>query len=807
MNEIYIFISNYLPFFNVAIALLAVIFAYKGVSIYSWIILGLIFALQFDPQSTFILWYIAIPVIIGFRSLRRVFLTRPIIALIKKLNLLPKISDTERTALRSGNVWVDGELFSGKPNFKWIFDQKYPSLTKEEQSFLDNETEELCKICDDYKISRENDLPKKVWKFIEEKKFFGMIIPKKYGGLGFSAYGHSAIIQKLASRSVPLSITIMVPNSLGPAELLLHYGTKAQKDYYLPRLAVGKEVPCFGLTEPNAGSDANAIESNGVIFKDGKDIKIKLNWTKRYITLGAVSTVIGLAFKLRDPDNILGKGKDLGITCALIKSKTKGVRLGRRHDPLSTPFVNSPINGDDVIISIDDIIGGKTGVGKGWKMLMESLAAGRGISLPSTSAGGAKLVTRYITAYANIRQQFGLSIGKFEGIEEVLAKIVSNNYTLEAIRSFTAGAVDLGLKPAVITAIAKYHSTEIFRKIINDGMDISGGAGIIRGKRNLLANAYFSVPIAITVEGSNIITRSLIHFGQGSIMCHPYAYKEMEALEKNDIRAFDKAFFSHFGHLITNKVRAALLSLTRGYLFIPVHRGIVGRYERKLAWASATFAFLADTAMLFFGGNLKRKEKINGRFGDILSAMYLAICVLKKFQEDGSKKKDEILVHFVMKDLFAQMQAAFNGLYDNLFENKILRILTYPARLAARINHFTSLANDKLTHLISKRALEDVDFREEATKGIFVPKDKKEALGRIENALDLFRKSSNSIAKIKKNIKSGDLPKENIVNLVDEALSKKIITKEEAKIVKSAIDAINDAVQVDDYELAEYKKL
>ncbi len=807
MNEIYLLISNYLLFFNVTILALALIFAYNGFSIYSWIALGFIFIMQFDPQITFLLWYASIPLVIGFRSVRRVILTRPIVSLIRKLKLLPKISDTERTALRSGNVWVDGELFSGKPNFKWIFDQKYPSLSKDEKDFLDNEVEELCGICDDYEVSRKKDLSKKVWKFIEEKKFFGMIIPKKYGGLGFSAYGHSAVIQKLSSRSVPLSITVMVPNSLGPAELLLHYGTKEQKDYYLPRLAQGKEIPCFGLTEPNAGSDANAIESNGVIFKDGNDIKIKLNWNKRYITLGAVSTVIGLAFKLKDPENILGKGEYLGITCALIKSETNGVRLGRRHDPLSTHFINSPINGKDVVISIDEVIGGIKGVGEGWKMLMECLAAGRGISLPSTAAGGTKLITRYITAYANIRKQFGLSIGKFEGIEEVLAKIIANNYKLEAIRSFTAGAVDLGLKPAVVTAIAKYHATEIFRETINHGMDIAGGAGIIRGRRNLLANAYFSTPISITVEGANIITRSLIHFGQGSIMCHPYAYKEMEALEKNNIRDFDKAFFAHFGHLVRNKTRSYLLSLTRGLLFQPTQKGIVGKYERKLAWASATFAFLADIAMLFFGGNLKRKEKINGRFGDILSAMYIAICVLKKFQEDGSNKKDELIIKFIMKDLFAKMQTAFNGLFDNLFQNKILRVLTYPNRLFARINHFDSPADDKLTHLISKIALDDIDFRDKITEGMYIPKDKNEALGRIENALDLFRKSSDSIASINENIKSKNLPKTDILDVIDEALAKKIINKEEAKIIKLAHDAINDAVQVDDYDLEEYQKI
>lgn len=807
MNELYLIISNYLLFYNLTILALAFVFAYHGTSIYFWILLVFALILQFDPNITFIAWYALVPLVLGLRSIRRRCLTRPIIALIKKLKLLPKISDTERTALRSGNVWVDGQLFSGRPNFKWIFAQKYPVLTKEEQSFVDNEVETLCAMCDDYQVSREKDLAPEVWKYIKDKKFFGMIIPKEYGGLGFSAFAHSSVIQKLASRSVPLSITVMVPNSLGPSELLMHYGTQKQRDYYLPKLAAGKEIPCFGLTEPLAGSDANAITSNGVVFLEGKKIKIKLNWNKRYITLGAVATVIGLAFKLRDPKNILGKGEDLGITCALINSKIAGVKLGRRHDPLSTPFVNSPINGNDVIIDIDDIIGGEQGVGRGWKMLMECLAAGRGISLPSTGAGGIKLVTRVVTAYANIRRQFGMSIGKFEGIEEVLVRIVGNNYQAEAIRCFTAGAVDLGLKPAVVTAIAKYHATEMFRKTINDGMDILGGAGIIRGKRNLLANAYFSAPISITVEGANIITRALIHFGQGSIMCHPYAYKEMEALEKHDIKAFDRAFFAHFSHLVRNKIRAGVLSVTRGHLIIPVHKGLVGQYEKKLNWASATFAYLADVAMLLNGGDLKRKEKINGRFGDILSAMYIAVCVLKKFQIDGQQKSDELVVKYIMKELFVRMQQAFDGLFDNLFENPVLRFLFFPIRLFARFNQFEKPATDKLTHKIAKISLEDEEFRERITKGIYIPKDKNEALGRLENALALFRKAAEPIAKINQNIRWKNLPKKPISDLIEEAVDKDIISKNEAKVIKEADIAIIDAMQVDEYSLKEYKNL
>ena len=476
--------------------------------------------------------------------LRRNVITRPIIFAISKLGLLPKISETEKMALTSGNVWIDGELFSGKPNFKKVFSQLYPKLTSDEKNFLNNEVEELCRICDDYEVQKLRDLPEEVWEFLRKHKFFGMIIPKKFGGLEFSAYAHGCVVEKLASRSVPLAITTMVPNSLGPAELLLHYGTDDQKNHYLPRLADGRDLPCFALTEPTVGSDATSIKSNGVLFKDENgEIKIRLNFNKRYITLGAYATVIGLAFQLRDPNHLLGDKEDIGITCALIPNKTKGVRQGRRHDPLATPFVNSPLNGENVIIGLDAIIGEKEGLGRGWKMLVECLSAGRGISLPSTSNGGSKLIVRAVGAYAGIRHQFNSAIGKFEGVEEVLARMISRTYALDAMKKYTAGAIDSGSTPAVITAIAKYHSTEMFRQNINDGMDIMGGSAIIRGPRNILANAYFSTPISITVEGANIVTRSLIHFGQGAIMCHPHVYKEIEALAEGNVKIFDREFF------------------------------------------------------------------------------------------------------------------------------------------------------------------------------------------------------------------------------------------------------------------------
>lgn len=801
-----LFFENF-QYFNQIILLAALFLAYNSLSILYWFGLGFIFILQFDPSLISLIIYSVVAILFIFPSIRRKIVTTQIIVLIKYLKLLPKISDTEKTALKSGTVWVDGELFSGSPNFKTIFSNNYPTLSNEEKSFLENEVEELCAMCVDDEVYHNKDLSPQTWQYLKDKKFFGMIIPKTYGGLGFSAFAHSSVIQKLSSRSVPLAITVMVPNSLGPAELLLHYGTKEQQNYYLPRLAIGQDIPCFALTEPMAGSDATSIVSNGLVFRDENgEIKIKLNWNKRYITLGAVATVIGLAFQLRDPENLLGQGQDIGITCALIPNTTKGVRQGRRHDPLGTPFINSPLNGEDVVVGLDAIIGGKNGVGKGWKMLMECLAAGRGISLPSTSTGGAKLVSRVTTAYSNIRQQFGLSIGKFEGVEKVLARIIGKTYTLEAMRSFTAGAVDSGAKPAVVTAIAKYHATEMFREVVADGMDILGGAGIIRGKRNLLANAYFSVPISITVEGANIMTRSLIHFGQGAIMCHPFVYKEIEALQNNDVDAFDKALFGHIAHFARNKVRALLLSLSRGYLYQPSTDGIIGKYERKLAWASASFAVLADIAIIKFGGNLKRKEKLNGRFGDILSMMYMAVCVLKRFDVEGRKAEDEVVIDYVMKDLFSKMQNAFDGLWQNLFTGWA-KILTTPIAFYCKINSFLCPSNDESENLLVKKALKSGEFRNNLTAGIYLPKDQNQSLAKLENAFILFEKAEIVLAKIKKAVKENLLPNQEIDQLLDISVNKNIISNEDVSIVKQSRAAIYDAVQVDEYSLEDYNNI
>lgn len=804
------FFLGYIPFLGVLVFALTVLFLYEGLALYAYVVLYAIYFLALDVSGSFWIAYALLSSIFICPFARRNIFTRPLVLLIKKLGLLPKISETEKIALTSGSVWVDGQLFSGKPDFNWIFSQEFPHLSEEEKRFLENEVETVCMMCIDYDVQRNRDLSSDVWQYLKDKKFFGMIIPKEYGGLGFSAYAHSCVIQKLSSRSVPLAITAMVPNSLGPAELLLHYGTQDQRNYYLPRLADGRELPCFALTEPQAGSDATSIISNGVLFRDYKgEIKIRLNWNKRYITLGAVATVIGVAFQLRDPEGILFDDEDVGITCALIPSNTAGVRQGRRHDPLSTQFINSPLNGENVEVGLNAVIGGPEGLGKGWKMLMECLAAGRGISLPSTSAGGSKFVARAISAYSAIRQQFGTSIGKFEGVEEVLARIASRTYAVEALRQFTAGAIDLGGKPAVVTAIAKYHATEIFRQVINDGMDIMGGRAIIKGQRNLLAAAYFSTPISITVEGANIMTRSLIHFGQGAIMCHPYAYKEIEALEKNDLQNFDRAFFAHIKHFIRNFVRSIALSITRGYSLcfgLKRRHKIVAHYLRKVSWASASFAFLADLAMARFGGDLKRKEKLNGRFGDILSALYLSVCILKKFEEEGCKKSDEAVVEHALKEQFSKAQLAFEGIYQNLFSG-IGKYILLPFAFFARFNAFVCPATDKLGHEVVKDFIRHSQYRDSLTAGIFVAKSKTDNLGRLENAMLLFEASKESIDKIKSAIKNKILPKKRIESLIHLAREKSVITLVEAHLLQEAFAAQLDAMQVDEYSLEEIKKL
>lgn len=785
-----------------AVTLLTI--GYLGAPLILWSIFFALIAFLFNASTGFFAVYIILNLIFLIRPIRRNVITRPVAVLIKKLKLLPKISDTEEIALQAGNVWIEEELFSGNPNFAKIWQQDYNKLSKAETSFLNNQVNQVCKITNDWQVFRERDLSKQVWDYLKKEKFFGMIIPKKYGGLGFSALAHSEVVAKLATRSQVLAITTMVPNSLGPAELLLRYGTKKQKDHFLPRLADGREIPCFGLTELTAGSDATSIRSEGTIFKDGRgNIKIKINFEKRYITLGAVATVIGLAFYLRDPEQIISKNKEVGITCALLNSKLKGIKLGRRHDPLNVPFINSPISGKEVVISLDDIIGGEKQLGQGWKMLMECLSVGRGISLPATSTGGSKLVARVVGNYAKIRKQFGISIGKFEGISEVMSGVAAKTYMLDAARIFTASAIDNGYKPSVLNAICKYHFTEIFRENINAGMDILGGMGIIRGERNLLAHAYMGSPIAITVEGANIMTRSLIQFGQGAIRCHPYSYLEMKALMAGNIKDFDYYFFKHIGHLVKNKFRTILLSVTRGRIYKLFAFNIADKIERKLVWSSASFAYLADLALARYGGNIKRKEMLSGRFGDILSWLYLITATLKRYKAEGEKSEDKIYLEWISRYGFAKIDEAFIAILQNFSGGLLGFFLRSFGVFYARINSKSNLALDKIDLELADILLHDSKARDSLTSQVYLPEAENDILAKMEKAFKLSDKMHKIEKKLKKAIAKNILHKSDN-EILATALTKKIISKKEHDDFKKYQELCLDVVKVDAFAIDDY---
>ena len=780
--------------------LLLLLLGYRGARFWVWCLAGAgaFYCIGISPW----LWlvYAALALLFNVPPLRRIFVTAGLARLLKAKKLLPEISETERTAIEAGNVWIDGELFSGKPDFKKILLEAYPGLSVEEQAFLDGPVEEICQMTHDWEVFQKRDLPPEVWRFMKEKGFLGLIIPKKYGGLGFTPSANSAIVAKLMSRCGPLGTSVMVPNSLGPAELILHYGTEKQKTYYLPRLARGEEMPCFALTEPGAGSDAGAMTARGVVFKgDDGQLYIRLNWNKRYITLAAISTVLGLAFKLDDPDNLIGKGETLGITCALIPSNTPGVILGRRHDPLGLPFYNCPTQGRDVVICVDAIIGGAERAGEGWQMLMESLAVGRGISLPASSVGGVKLVARVAGAYATVRKQFGLSIGKFDGIREPLARIGASAYILEAARRFTCGGLDSGQKPAVVTAIAKYNFTEIFRKAVNDGMDILGGAGISLGPRNLLAHTYMGVPINITVEGANILTRTLMIFGQGAIRSHPYVYKEIKALMQNDLAAFDQAFWRHIGHIMRNFFRSILLSLTHGRLARSPVGGPTARYYRKLTWAAASFALLAEMAMGVCGGGLKRRENLTGRFADIFSWLYLGTATLRRFEAEGRPQEDLPFVHWSMQHAFAQMQQAFEGIYSNM-----AWFFRGPLAGWTRLNSLGSEPSDKISAQIAVRLQMPGHQRDALSAGIFIPTDLDEGLGRLENAFNLVSQSAPILRRMSEALRAGRIPHVPLSRLYQKAIEAGVINREEAALLRDAEGARDDAIQVDSFTHDEY---
>jgi acyl-CoA dehydrogenase len=695
----------------------------------------------FSPFTNIVLLalFAAAALALNVPVVRRALITNRVLSIYRRI--LPDMSQTEKEAIDAGTVWWDGELFSGKPDWDKLLATPAPRLSPEEQAFLDGPVEELCAMCDDWEITHERqDLPPRVWQFIKDQGFLGMIIPKQYGGKGFSALAHSAVVMKLSSRSSTAAITVMVPNSLGPGELLLHYGTDEQKNHYLPRLAKGLEVPCFALTNPEAGSDAAAIPDRAVVCKglwQGKEVLgMRVTWDKRYITLGPVATLLGLAFRLYDPEKLISDKVDLGITCALVPTNTPGVNIGRRHLPLNAAFQNGPNWGKDVFMPLEWIIGGRDYAGKGWMMLMGCLAAGRAISLPTSSVGGVKSLVRFTGAYARVRAQFKTPIGRLEGVEEALGRIAAHAYMMDATRVMTAGAVDLGEKPAVLSAIAKYHMTERARTCVNDAMDIHGGKGICLGPNNWLGRGYQISPIAITVEGANILTRTLIIFGQGAIRCHPYVLREMRAAKElsgaDASREFDDAFTSHVGHVISNGVRTFIFGISKA-AFAPVPANSppeTRHYYRHVSRLSAAFAFLADISMLAMGGALKRKEKISGRLGDVLSMMYLVSATLKRYEDMGRVKADLPLVRWSVRDALYDAQHALDGILSN-----------FPVKALARLLRWTLFPwgmtfrppLDSRNRECAQIALQPGAARDRLTDGMYVPKGE-DATGILEAA-------------------------------------------------------------------------
>jgi acyl-CoA dehydrogenase len=748
--------------------------------------------------------FISIAILLTMTALRRNLVITPLLALYKKI--MPSMSDTEREALEAGTVWWEAEIFSGRPDWHRMLGFPAPTLTAEEQAYLDGPTNELCSMINDWEITEElRDLTPETWDFLKNKGFFGMIIPKQYGGLEFSANAHSAIVLKVASCSISAAVTVMVPNSLGPAKLLLSYGTEAQKDHYLPRLASGEEIPCFALTGPEAGSDAASMPDRGVICRqpfEGKDdvLGIRLNWEKRYITLGPVATLLGLAFHLFDPDHVLSDEEDIGITLALIPTSTPGVEIGTRHFPMSQSFMNGPNRGTDVFIPMDWVIGGQAYVGQGWRMLMNSLSDGRAISLPALSTASGQLVSRSVGAYSTVRKQFKVPIGKFEGISDVLGRIAGTTYILNAVRGFTTAALDSGEDPSVASAIIKYHATERMRVIVNDAMDILGGRGISMGPRNFIGRAYQALPIAITVEGANILTRNLIIFGQGAIRCHPFLFKEMETVASNDVAGLDDALFGHGSLVMSNISRGVFHGLTRGRLLESPQHGIRGHYYQQFSRMSLAFAITTEMILISVGGGLKRKESLSGRLGDVLSLLYLGSAVLKHHYDNGSPDEELPLLEWSCQDLLYSIQVSLNEVLDNIpnkFIAGISRILTFP------LGKPYKRPSDELVHKVAAIILKPGALRDRLTKDVYIPTDNKESIAQLEDALERSVAAEPAIRKIHAAIKAGNLPPGDPEDFIDEGVAAGMITETEAAGIRSAIAARKVVIQVDDF-LPEY---
>jgi len=759
----------------------------------------------FSPFWGWLFWlaFLLPTLLLGVPQIRLALLSQPLLRRIRKI--LPPMSDTEREAIEAGSVWWEAELFRGAPDWQQLQNYQMPALRDDEQAFIDGPVEQLCAMIDDWDIThRRLDLPPEIWDFLKQHRFFGMIIPQRYGGLEFSAYGHSCVVTKIASRSNSVCVTVMVPNSLGPAELLLHYGSDAQKDYYLPRLADGREIPCFALTNPDAGSDAGAIPDHGVVcmvdHQGEQVLGLRLNWEKRYITLGPVATVLGLAFKVFDPDGLLGGEEELGITCALIPADTAGITIGSRHFPLNAAFQNGPNRGKDVFIPMEYLIGGQDNIGKGWRMLVESLSVGRGISLPAVGVAAGKSCARNTGAYAHVRKQFNTSIGKFEGVEEALASIGGMTYMMEAGRLLTLSALDSGEKPSIITAILKCYNTEHMRQVINHSMDIHGGRGISMGPSNYIARAYQSIPVGITVEGANILTRSMIIFGQGAIRCHPYLVREMEAATRPESAsadaAFDRALRGHVEYFMTNYCRAFVYGISASHLAPSPCSGRIGDYYRRLGQMSAAFAVCSDMVLMILGGSFKRKEKLSGRFADALGYMFYASAVLKKFDADGQPRGDLPLVEWSAKYCLYQVQMALDEILRNFpikWLGVIVRHSIFPLGLSLR------QPNDSLSHRVASLLIRPGEARDRLTEGVYITDDPDDITGCLEDALHKVIKAE----PIERRLRHDQVFQhglENYQQWIDDLESTGQVTTDEADILLQARLATMKVVRVDEFE-------
>ena len=733
-------------------------------------------------------------------SLRRLLISNRLLSFYRRS--MPEISATEREALEAGTVWWDGELFSGAPRWQQLLDMPAPKLSAEEQAFLDGPVEQLCGMLDDFRICNvDKDLTPETWRFIKERGFFGMMIPKQYGGMAFSNTGHAAVILKIASRSISAALTVMIPNSVGPGKLLLKYGTEAQKDHWLPRLARGEEIPCFALTGPEAGSDAGALPDVGVVCRDDKgSLGIRLNFEKRYISMGPIATVLGVAFKLEDPEHLLGEKTQLGITLALVPAKAPGVKTGTRHDQLHMAFMNGPLFGKDVFIPMDMVIGGVEMAGKGWRMLMEALTDGRAISLPALSTASAKLATRVTSAFARIRRQFKLPISQFEGVRESLARLAGNTYAMDGARLTTLAALDAGHKPAVISAIVKYNLTERSREALKDAMDVHGGAALALGPRNPLGQFHSFPQLGATVEGHNLLTRNLITFGQGAIRCHPYLLKELQAAADPDPkaarRAFDQTVMKHLSFTINNKARAFLHGLTGGaFIAVPTAPMALKGHYQQLTRMSAAFAFVTDVLLLTLRGEVKRRERLSARMADILSQLYIASAALKHYHDQGNQPGDLILLDWVCQDSLYRTQQSFDALFKNLPSRwlaRALRLVVFPLGMRYRA------PSDALEHQLAAAILRPSAERDRLTAGMYIPSDMKEKVRLLDEAFQKavdtrgLREKLRAAARDKTLQARGDAQ-------ITEAVQMELITPGEAKALRDAEALRREAIKVDDF--------